>query len=762
MRLTVGRRLALVIALALLALAALVMTVLRGQSVDAQERSVEQLRGVSAPLAAFIEGELGAASQALEIAAASGADDATLSGALSRGGFIAAEILESVEEPSVLGATRNVRDRSATGTTFGATRILNERVGVVIGTPMPPTEEQSGRILVGAYDASGILESVESASTGNSTEALLAARNKDGDPIIFTTTRHTEDRDPIGQPDRVTTTLIDRVLDGEGSYESQRQLINDRRSVVSMQRVPGVEWVVITATDVEDIGASTIPFWLFPAFVLVGALMLIPVAMLRTRLRRLTSAAEELSRDRISRSLADDHDDEVGVLSRALQSIDDRLEDEEELRSQSAATLNHRASHDPLTGLANRGRLVEELTDALDNREGVALLFCDIDDFKGINDSQGHEGGDLVLKFVAEQLASACGPSDLIARFGGDEFCVLSRGGPTAARQLAGKVERALDATCVVNGNQQRVGGSVGMAIAKITDTPDTILKSADLAMYREKERRRGLRRAARGINADSEIRPEQIRLVYQPVVELTEGGIVGVEVLARYMHPVLGMLDPSAFLPPGTELGEFDKFDLEILTRSMSQLSDWLAHGIVDDRFTLSFNLKPDHVSDSDSVRQIFELLRQHRIPASMFQIEVTEHPLHAHADDLNNSLNLLRERGIKVAIDDFGIEGSNVDRLLQIPSDTVKIDRSFVSEIDIDERAQTRLKAILEIVTTEGRVPIAEGVERQRQADILRELDVPYGQGYLWHAPISALALTPLLGRASRWIRRKPNPTA
>ena len=358
--------------------------------------------------------------------------------------------------------------------------------------------------------------------------------------------------------------------------------------------------MVIATTDVEDTGVVTLPAWLIPALIAIGALMLVPIALMRNRLKQLSVAAEQLGRGRLLEPLTDNSTDEIGVVSRALERIDDRLHNEEGLRSQSAAALQHRASHDPLTGLANRGRLVEELTDALDNREAVAVLFCDIDNFKGINDTHGHEAGDLVLKFVAEQLASACGPSDLISRFGGDEFCVLSRSGATAARQLAGKVERALDSTCVVNGNQLRVGGSVGMAIAKITDTPDTVLKSADLAMYREKERRRGLRSAARGIN-EHEIQPEQIRLVYQPVVDITDGTIVGVEVLARYMHPVLGMLDPSSFLPPGTERGEFDKFDLEILTRSITQLSDWLAHGIVDERFTLSFNLKPDHVSDSD-----------------------------------------------------------------------------------------------------------------------------------------------------------------
>ena len=759
MRLTVGRRLAIVVALAIIAIIVIVLTVLRGLADDAAERSNAQLRGITSPIAALIESELSAAGRSLEIAASASVDDDATIQSLMDSGFIAAEILDSVDEPSILQASTSVLNASQSATTFGSTDFFNDVEGVVIGTPMPAIDDEPRRILVRAYDATSILDSVEQARTGTSTEALLAVRNSSGAIEILTSTRHGDD-EAVGQPTPVTASLIERVLDVEPLHESPSQQIQGRDSTVSMERVDVVDWVVIATTDVEDTGVVTLPAWLIPALIAIGALMLVPIALMRNRLKQLSVAAEQLGRGRLLEPLTDNSTDEIGVVSRALERIDDRLHNEEGLRSQSAAALQHRASHDPLTGLANRGRLVEELTDALDNREAVAVLFCDIDNFKGINDTHGHEAGDLVLKFVAEQLASACGPSDLISRFGGDEFCVLSRSGATAARQLAGKVERALDSTCVVNGNQLRVGGSVGMAIAKITDTPDTVLKSADLAMYREKERRRGLRSAARGIN-EHEIQPEQIRLVYQPVVDITDGTIVGVEVLARYMHPVLGMLDPSSFLPPGTERGEFDKFDLEILTRSITQLSDWLAHGIVDERFTLSFNLKPDHVSDSDSTRQIFELLRQNRVPASMLQIEVTEHRLHAHEDDLISSLTLLRDQGIKVAIDDFGIEGSNVDRLVQIPSDTVKIDRSFVSEIDIDEKAQARLQAILDIVAAEGRVPIAEGVERQGQSDILREMNVPYGQGYLWHAPISALALTPLLGRASRWVRRKPNPT-
>ena len=755
-RLSVGRRLGLIVAVVIAA----ITLARRGGAPKpverALDRSLERTDALVAPMAAFIESELASASALLEVAAASREPDEALpTQELETAGFIATEVIEAGATTSRLGASTNFMQRAAAATSIGSTRLLDGEVGVLMGTPI---DGRPGAILVGAYNADGILVGLSSAESGESSELLLAVRNLGGEAVIFTPSRH-NDREPIGEPDVATTALIDQVLDGDDVFRSTGEEVNGRDSVVSMVRIPGPEWVLIGATDVGDTGADTVPAWLIPGILAIGLLAFVPIGLVRTRLKKVVTGAQELYRDRLVTPLDDTTDDEIGILSRTLQSLDDRLHSEAEKRSRSAATLQHRASHDPLTGLANRGRLMEELTIALNNRNPVAVLFCDIDDFKSINDSQGHEGGDIVLKFVANQLASACGPTELIARFGGDEFCVLSRSEPQAARLLAGAVERSLDTNCLVNGNQLKIGGSVGLAIAKVTDTPDSILKSADLAMYREKERRRGLRNP--GGVTEVEIRPEQIRLVYQPVVDLAEGNIVGVEVLARYMHPVLGMLDPSSFLPPGTERGMFDKFDFEILTRSIAQLSDWLSHGVVDERFTLSFNLSPDHVSDSDSTRQIFETLRQHRVPTTMVQLEVTEHKLLAHQDDLINSLTTLRERGLKVAIDDFGVEGSNVDRLVQIPSDTVKIDRSFVAEIDIDERAEARLKAILEIVTTEGRIPIAEGVERQRQAQILRELKVPFGQGYLWHAPISALALTPLLGRASRWTRRKPPPT-
>ena len=760
-RLTVGRRLALVVAAAILLISVLVVPVLQGQGDESLDRTSAHLMSISAPLASFIENEIQSAGHVLEAVAANPDSAETAAARLQPAGFIAAETV-TPGEPSEFELSSNFLTRAESATTIGATRMAedeNGRVGsaVLIGTPIA----SSGDVLVGAYDVSSILVGVAGVRSGDSTEALLAVTNGAGDTIIFSPSRHNDD-EPIGQADAATTALVERVLTGEDVLDLDNTDVNGRRFVASLRRIPRVEWVLIVATDRSDSGADGLPNWLVPAFLLIGVASLVPIALLRTRLKNVARGAQELYRDRLTTPLDDQHDDEIGMLSRTLQSLDERLQAESDSRGRSAAALQHRASHDPLTGLANRGKLVEDLTIALNNRDPVAILFCDIDNFKGINDSQGHEGGDIVLKYVANQLGSVCGPNDLIARFGGDEFCVLTRSGAQAARQLSSQVERALDSSTIVNGMPLKIGGSVGLAIAKVTDTPDSLLKIADLAMYREKERRRGLQRAAQGGADDVEISVEQVRLVYQPVVDINDGTIVGVEVLARYMHPVLGMLDPSSFLPPGTEPGMFDKFDLEILTRSLGQVSEWLSNGVIDERFTLSFNLKPDHVSGSDSTRKIFEILRQQRVPASMLQIEVTEHRLHTHTDDLMKSLHSLRERGVRIAIDDFGVEGSNVDRLVQIPCDTVKIDRSFVSEIDVDERAEARLKAILEIVATDALVPIAEGVERKPQAAVLQGLGVQYAQGYLWHAPIAALALTPLLGRASRWTRRRPPPVA
>ena len=295
MRLTVGRRLAIIVALAILTLITIVVLLLRSQAFAAKDRAQAQLKDTVAPVALLIEGELSAASTALEVAAATAVDDEQIVAVVEDAGFIAAEVLDGPDAPSVLEATTNLLDRSVAETSFGATSSINGTVGLIIGTPIAGSANENstagpgpGRLLVGAYDASKILDAVAVAQSGKSGELLLAARNAAGDVIIFTPSRHGGD-EPVGQPDRVTSTLIDRVLNGEGELDRFDQTINGRRAAVYMQRVPGAEWVVLATIDVADTGVATIPFWLVPAFLGVAALMLVPIARLRTRLRRVTT-----------------------------------------------------------------------------------------------------------------------------------------------------------------------------------------------------------------------------------------------------------------------------------------------------------------------------------------------------------------------------------------------------------------------------------------------------------------------------------------
>ena len=250
-------------------------------------------------------------------------------------------------------------------------------------------------------------------------------RDSDGAPRIFSPSRHNDDQ-PIGNPDAPTTALLNEVLSVEDTINSTDQVLNGRRSVVTAQRIAGVEWALVIATDRSEVASSILPVWLLPGIIAIALLTLVPIAMLRSRLQTVTRGAQDLSRGRLQTPL-NSSTDEIGVLSRTLKSLDGRLQAEESKRSRATTSLEHQATHDPLTGLANRGKFVEELTETLNDRDSAALLFCDIDNFKGINDTHGHEAGDAVLKFVANQLGSVCGPNELIARFGGDEFCVLSK-----------------------------------------------------------------------------------------------------------------------------------------------------------------------------------------------------------------------------------------------------------------------------------------------------------------------------------------------
>jgi len=607
------------------------------------DRAATDLGALSASLTEGIENELERAGQRLEFAARS-TGDLELTAAIERltsTGFVAVELMDPDDLVADVEVTNNFLQRAAESTAIGATRVLDGRVGVVVGSPIQ-SGERRGEVLVGVYDAGDMLATVGAARVGDTGEALLSVRNAEDDLVIFSPSRHNSNS-PVGRIDADTTESIEAAFESTEPLVLSSANINGRDSVSVLREIESPRWVLLTSIDRDEVRVDAVPWWLLPMVAVVGGLALIPVVLLRRRLREVVRAAQQLSRGRLTTEIVDPTEDEIGLLARTLQSLDDRLQSDTEQRGRSAAMLQHRATHDPLTGLANRARLVEELTIALNNRDSLAVLFCDIDDFKGINDSQGHEGGDIVLKFVANQLASVCGSSELISRFGGDEFCVLSRSEPHEARVLASSDRHARLAV-----EERRPGHVPGEGTSAWSASgPAT----------------RG-RRAADFAGADSPAGPLHASGDgHARSVELSAAGH-----RAGHVRQVR----------PG---------DHDALARA--------AVGVVDRR------------GDRRAVHDVAEPLPRSRVGFRFDSADLRHHP---------------------------PASGSGVDGA----------DRGDGAHVECARRRPAEF----------AEPPAQERVEGGDQ------LGVPFGQGYLWHAPISALALTPLLGRASRWSRKKPAP--
>ena len=371
-RLTVGRRLGLVVAVALAAVLVIVFVILRLIAADSVERTVDDLDALSTPIAQSIEIEIEAAARLLEFEADNFASESeTLTTRRIRNaGFATVDYAHASTGDSRIDVSTNFLQRAAVATSIGATQVFEGRVGVVIGTPLPDGGEL-GDVMIGVYDATPILSVVESARAGKSTEVLLAARNSDEAIAVFSASRHNDDQ-PIGRPDAETAAALGAVLESPVQQQFEDTTLNGRNVVAVLTPVEVTRWVVIATTDRADSGASTIPWWLLPLLLgVIGLLALLPILALRSRIGEVVTGAQQLARGRLTQELNDPTDDEIGFLSRTLQSLDDRLQVDSEQRGRSAAMLQHRASHDPLTGLANRTRLMEELTIALNNREAV-------------------------------------------------------------------------------------------------------------------------------------------------------------------------------------------------------------------------------------------------------------------------------------------------------------------------------------------------------------------------------------------------------
>ncbi|HEX6744971.1 MAG TPA: bifunctional diguanylate cyclase/phosphodiesterase [Solirubrobacteraceae bacterium] len=431
------------------------------------------------------------------------------------------------------------------------------------------------------------------------------------------------------------------------------------------------------------------------------------------------------------------------------------------------------AFHDSLTGLPNRALFLDRLQHALDvaaRRETeLCVLFVDLDRFKAVNDSIGHAAGDELLRAVAERLSVCTRAADTAARFGGDEFAVLLEddGRGVQPDAVAERIIAAMRRPFDVEGKEIFIGATVGIAHARdASPGADELLRNADLAMYRAKKA--GGNRAATyetamrtallaRIELEADLRHalarDELRLVYQPVVELESGRTVGVEALARWAHPTRGMIPPLTFIPVAEEIGVIGAIGRWVLREACRQLAAWrlLAPGLV-----LNVNLSPVQLRDDRFAADVEQALRANDLPGQALTLEITESMLLSGDEGTAAHLRRLKALGLSIAVDDFGTGYSSLSYLKQFPVDALKIDKSFVDTVARSTADSTLARTIVELGRGMRLETIAEGIETVEQLERLRMLDCELGQGYHFSVPLDGDALTAYLEHTLETQRR------
>ncbi|WP_240481640.1 putative bifunctional diguanylate cyclase/phosphodiesterase [Dechloromonas denitrificans] len=433
----------------------------------------------------------------------------------------------------------------------------------------------------------------------------------------------------------------------------------------------------------------------------------------------------------------------VGVLN----DVTPRKEAEEQL-----AFLAH---HDSLTGLPNRSLFEQRLRQALargERRQGFALCFIDLDRFKLINDSLGHDAGDSVLLEVARRVGAVCRDGDMLARLAGDEFVILIEGAGKAepAAAIANRVLAALSRPIRAGGREIDVGASLGLALCPTDGSDvDTLLRNADAAMYAAKAAGRNTfcfydeamnRQASQRLALEADLRRavgrQQLELFYQPQIRAVEGGLAGVEALLRWHHPERGLVSPGEFIPLAEEVGIIAELGEWALREAAQQIVDWQRRGIAVPR--VAVNLSPRQFHDADLAERLERILVATGAPPECIELEITESAAMQHPADAVQVLQRLRQRGIQVAMDDFGTGHSSLAMLRTLPLHVLKLDLSFVQHLPTSETDAAVAGAVVTLARQLGLSVVAEGVETEAQRQFLAGIGCDLLQGFLFARPM------------------------
>jgi diguanylate cyclase (GGDEF)-like protein len=445
--------------------------------------------------------------------------------------------------------------------------------------------------------------------------------------------------------------------------------------------------------------------------------------------------------------------------------------------------LVHDALHDPLTALGNRKLFLDRLEHFLLRSQRhpdfqFAVLFVDLDRFKAINDGLGHQAGDQVIVATAQRLTACLRQTDLVSReaggerdvvvsrLGGDEFTILLDDVHDAATpiRVAERLLRALSSPLTIGQQQVYVTASIGIAMsASGYSDVQVILRDADIAMYHAKQNGRARwmmfdqtmqEGALRRLTLEAELRlalpGRQLFLQYQPIVAPQDGRICGFEALLRWRHPVLGLISPVEFIPVAEEIGLIGEIGGWVLHEACSLLRDWQRDHA--EPLSMSVNVSAVQLNDDGLVALVRDVLRQTGIDGAHLKLELTESAVMADPEHALAIFKRLKELGVRLSLDDFGTGYSSLSHLRRLPIDTLKIDRSFVSAMDLHGDKRQIAEVVVMLARALGLDVVAEGVETKAEVNILRDMGSDFVQGYFFYRPLDCDAVAPTLAAQTR----------
>ena len=429
--------------------------------------------------------------------------------------------------------------------------------------------------------------------------------------------------------------------------------------------------------------------------------------------------------------------------------------------------LTRQATHDARTGLPNRVLFLRRLAEALEKdrtlKSGCAVMFVDLDRLKIVNDTMGHDVGDVLISNIAKRIVNATRPSDMVARNGGDEFVVLCDGvtDEHIAHDIANRILQAVTGQMVLQGTEIFTSASIGIAMStqqllaehSPADAAQILLNNADTAMYRAKQRGRGraevyseaMRAEARDrvalTNAlERALATGQMRLVYQPIVSAHTGRNAGVEAYLRWDHPQRGELTPPTFIPVAEESGMIGPLGDFVVTRACADMREWIDAGLVDRSFGLHVNVSSKQLTDPSFVDRTLTALRDAGLESGQLVIEVIEQTVLDDNPSIGRSINALKRAGIRVAIDDFGSGFSSLSSLRNFPADVLKLDGSLVRDIGQQGHDDPIVRSIIQLAHSLDMTVVAEWVSTEDQAKRLRVLGCDHLQGNRIGEPVAS----------------------